>query len=236
MSVRFLLTMIDEEQIPSCWILVIDTDSYSGNFERELTAYLTGQLGECGVGDRLAELFKTETKTDKPPVKFEDMVLSVSDERGCYRPCSIYPTPGWYNDGMGGHYKAGDEDNALKTYQKTVETDVNKEKARYEGYLKNMPTGWTEKDVRRQLKAIEKRLDDAKKLKKVSKFPAYQSVAIFFSKKPSEKTIAWLKTRAEGYDKARKTAYDWDRGPGPKILGWRLVNHQVSVKDDEEKV
>jgi hypothetical protein len=27
---------IDEEQIPSCWILVIDTDSYSGNFEREL--------------------------------------------------------------------------------------------------------------------------------------------------------------------------------------------------------
>lgn len=225
------------EQINTdCWLLVIDTDSYSGNFERELTAYLTGQVGECGVGDKMAEIFVEDAKTNKPPVNFDNEVFSEPDDKGCARPCIIFPTPGWYNDGMGGHYRAGDEENALKTYQKTENAEIDREKARYEGYLKNMPAGWTEKDVRRELKALEKRRNEAKARKKVGKSPAYQSVGIFFYDKPSKKTIEWLKERAKGYPEARKKAYDWDRGLAPKITGWRLIKNEVTRTQKEETV
>ena len=65
------------------YALVIDTNSYAGNFERELTAHCTGQVGECGVGEEMAE---------KLPIEF-DNVLHVADEHGCSRPCSIWQRP-----------------------------------------------------------------------------------------------------------------------------------------------
>lgn len=34
---------------------IIDTDSYSGNFEREMCAYITGHIGDCLVGFEEAE-------------------------------------------------------------------------------------------------------------------------------------------------------------------------------------
>ena len=35
--------------------LIVDTENYAGNFERELVAYATGCYGDCGVGDGEAE-------------------------------------------------------------------------------------------------------------------------------------------------------------------------------------
>jgi hypothetical protein len=67
------------------WAFVIDTDSYAGNFEREMTAYLTGIIGECEVGEELVE---REIKK-----KFEQYVQSVPDEHGCYRPTSCWKSP-----------------------------------------------------------------------------------------------------------------------------------------------
>jgi hypothetical protein len=32
------------------WLFIVDTDSYAGNFERCMCAYMTGQIGECEVG------------------------------------------------------------------------------------------------------------------------------------------------------------------------------------------
>jgi len=40
------------------FIFVIDTDTYAGNFERPMCAYMTGRVGECGVGEEFAEMFK----------------------------------------------------------------------------------------------------------------------------------------------------------------------------------
>ena len=66
----------------SCWIVLIETDKYAGNFERELCAFLTGTIGECGVG---SELVSEDIKD-----VFKDFIYGVSDEHGCYRPCSIW--------------------------------------------------------------------------------------------------------------------------------------------------
>lgn len=72
-------------------IFVIDTDAYAGNFERQMVAYITGQLGECGVGDEYSRMFlDAYPELEKG---MEDLVVSVPDEHGCWRPASIYRSP-----------------------------------------------------------------------------------------------------------------------------------------------
>ena len=83
---------------------IVDTEDYSGNFERELCAYVTGQIGECEVGEKLADLAKTELPVHVAQW-FELYTERPGDEHGCHRPCSISITPGWYNTGMGKHKK-----------------------------------------------------------------------------------------------------------------------------------
>ena len=71
-------------------VLVIDTDQYSGSFEREMVAFMTGQIGDCGVGDEEAATFVKE----HPDMDLEDVVSSQVDEIGCWRPATIWPSPG----------------------------------------------------------------------------------------------------------------------------------------------
>jgi hypothetical protein len=63
------------------YAFIIDTNEYAGNFERELTAYCTGIIGECEVGEEFIDKEITSI--------FEPYILQVVDEYGCYRPCEI---------------------------------------------------------------------------------------------------------------------------------------------------
>lgn len=63
---------------------IIDTDSYAGNFEREMTAFVTGEIGECEVGKELIQ-------SDFDYEGFDDIILQVPDEHGFYRPTSCWP-------------------------------------------------------------------------------------------------------------------------------------------------
>lgn len=83
------------------YIFVIDTNKYAGNFERELTGYCTGHVGECDVGDDQAVLFEEEVGSYGDEI-FPN-ILQVPDDNGCWRPCYIWKTPGRKNDGYGGH-------------------------------------------------------------------------------------------------------------------------------------
>ena len=93
--------------------LVIDTDKYAGNFDRDLTAYCTRIIGECGRGDDLAQKYSG--------MYFENVLRQVTDEHGCRRPCAIHWTPDLYNDGLGGVYREGEEKSATETYKKSCE-------------------------------------------------------------------------------------------------------------------
>jgi len=67
------------------YYLTIKTDSYAGNFERELCAYCTGKYGDCEVGKNQAEDF-----INKFEDIFEEIVNPyVPDEHGCNRPVSL---------------------------------------------------------------------------------------------------------------------------------------------------
>ncbi len=60
---------------------VIDTDKYAGNFEREMCAYVTGKIGECGVGSEHIE---------KDISKQFNNVIDMADDSGCYRPVTCF--------------------------------------------------------------------------------------------------------------------------------------------------
>lgn len=61
--------------------VVIKTDSYGGNFEREMCAHVTGHVGECEVGEEFVDTFVAE--------EFEEIIGNEPDDHGCYRPVTL---------------------------------------------------------------------------------------------------------------------------------------------------
>ena len=81
-------------------IFVIDTDSYAGNFERDMCAYITGCIGECEVGEEFAQLYLQET--GEKYSQFDVLLEHRPDDEGCFRPTYMYHTKGWLYDGETG--------------------------------------------------------------------------------------------------------------------------------------
>ena len=74
-------------------VLIIRTDSYAGNFEREMCAHLTGHIGECEVGSGYVN--------EEIEKLFSDYIERRHDEYGCWRPVALgcdLPSGGSPND------------------------------------------------------------------------------------------------------------------------------------------
>ena len=63
------------------YAIVIKTDSYAGNFEREMCAYVTGHTGDCEVGEEFVDEDIAE--------KFVNIIGNEQDDNGCYRPVAL---------------------------------------------------------------------------------------------------------------------------------------------------
>ena len=73
----------------SCWLFIIKTDSYAGNFEREMCGYVAGGLGECDVGDEQAAEYRAAFP-DESEDELWDRFVRVPDEHGCARPVNLW--------------------------------------------------------------------------------------------------------------------------------------------------
>lgn len=82
--------------------LVIDTDTYAGNFERALLAAATGVLTEYATGEAEEEASKYDGPDMSNVVGY---MLNESGSNPFIDRCTIYPTPGWGNDGKGNEYR-----------------------------------------------------------------------------------------------------------------------------------
>lgn len=93
------------------YVLLIKTDSYAGNFERELCAYITGCVGECEVGEEYVDEDITEL--------FSGYIGSQQDDSGCWRPVSIA-----YDDteSLEIYFHAKPSDELLETIKKRIRT------------------------------------------------------------------------------------------------------------------
>ena len=61
--------------------VLISTNKYAGNFEREMCAHLTGHVGDCEVGQEYVE--------DEIETLFESVIGNEADDHGCYRPVAL---------------------------------------------------------------------------------------------------------------------------------------------------
>ena len=65
---------------------VVDTESYAGNFERELVAYMTGEIGVCEVGKKIAAIAKKELWAHEEGKRtrrwLKRNVIQIADEHG----------------------------------------------------------------------------------------------------------------------------------------------------------
>lgn len=82
------------------WSFVVDTDSYAGNFERELGAYLVGRYDEFG-GHRAgpyAAVFERDCESNPLLKDFEalseDRMNDPGDDGKFMSPVDLAPTPG----------------------------------------------------------------------------------------------------------------------------------------------
>jgi len=208
-------------------LFIIDTNLYAGNFEREMCAYLTGHVGDCGVGDDYAEKFRKETKKD--PDEFFHNVIQEPDEHGCRRPATIWENPGWFNDGMGNEWRVTDTNvkKQLAAYvREWVEYNVPLIKQK-KALIKELLSGkkivnWTVAAAKREIKQHQNEIERARSLKKVSRCPAYMSVGIWFQGNISRAHTEFMMRRAEKF-------CDIYKSPDKKKLcieGYRIMERQ----------
>ena len=73
------------------YYFIIDTNKYAGNFERQMCAFITGEVGDCGVGCSEAETAMAELDEDISD-RFSEVIGRDAGDDGCHRPCKIYPS------------------------------------------------------------------------------------------------------------------------------------------------
>lgn len=224
---------------PQSKILIVDTEQYAGNFEREMCAFITGQVGECGVGDDIAEQYSADIKNLK---WWEEHIVSERDDSdyGCYRPASIWPTLGWFNNGTGGHFKDTPE-NEAEAIEKSVTfmKDYNKgqvemaQKRIKNNDFETTKNGWTKEACERVIKKNE---EDIKQASKLTKYPAYMSVAIFVDEFPPQEVWEEFMERAKEFGKNRaeiiNRSYDKQK---VDVTGFRQVEPEYKLKTKKTK-
>lgn len=162
--------------------LIVDTSAYAGNFERAAVAFATGLVGDCGVGEEEAAAARAELSQEDLTF-WADQVIPVDDE-GCSRPVEIWPTPGWYNHGLGEHFPDTPEGRqaGLLAYRAAVRREAERTLAVYR-HRSPETLAPIETDN-------EAKIRKADALTEVSRYPAYQSIAVQLSVRPSPEQMA----------------------------------------------
>ena len=184
--------------------LIIDTDSYAGNFERQSVAYATGLVGDCNVGDQEAAQCDGVVPDDVM-MWWEDHGVQLPDDNGCCRPAAIHPTLGYFNNGMGGHFPSTDEGRAeaLVKLRESTSQYVAQQLARLDKVDPSKPGNlrgnWTPEAVAREKQQYQDKLDAVMAQTIVPEYPAYMSVAVTVDEVPSAEILDLFVSRMTEY-------------------------------------
>lgn len=186
------------------YILVIDTDSYAGNFERPLAGYTTGVWDhERKHGDVEAE----------DALKFNPAIVaqlaqksrSVKHEEYGEVTNTIRATPGRANNGMGWHYDVDDLEAEALARQKSIDSMREYHAAQIARCEKRLadadfepekPRAWSKEACERTLESAHASIARAGQF---VGWPAFESVAMFFSEPLSAEEMDFVKQRAYKY-------------------------------------
>lgn len=200
-------------------LLVFDTDTYAGNFERECCAWVTGQWGECDVGKELAQVALQGMSEALQEWAEEGGVTAESDDHGNFRPATIWPTPGFFNDGHGNNWpdeKKGSEEVRAK-YEKVV-TDYKRNA--YKSYAPQHHETIKARSEKELAEALERG---------PGSYPSYQSAGIYLGQEPPPELLTEMVARGQRFFqpwseemKADRRA-EFSEPKGVTLLGVRLV-------------
>lgn len=82
------------------WAFVVDTDSYAGNFQRELCAYVIGARNDPSERDPYLKLFDRDCRLPLGDLS-DARLVDPGDDDVHLAPCDLAATPGWASDGRG---------------------------------------------------------------------------------------------------------------------------------------
>lgn len=178
------------------FIIVVDTDRYAGNFERDSVSFATGL--ECGLGK---ETRLAREELSLPVLSWwEAHVLEVEDREGVPRLAHIMPTPGFFNHGLGNHFPSTEEGRrlALEDY-KAVATKYERDAIERLENTEPGKGGWTEENIREDLMERKETLEKIASATSVKEHPSYQSVAIYLDQVPAADLLELFERRIKRY-------------------------------------
>lgn len=117
--------------IGDVFVVVIDTNQYSGNFEREIAAFCLGAFAEYQAHG-VAELCEFEEAMEREPLLESikgKLTIQKHDEYGDIA-ATIWPTPNRLNNGYGVHFDAKEGETGWPAYESVgifVETQLTAE-------------------------------------------------------------------------------------------------------------
>ena len=175
--------------------IIIHTNKYAGNFEREMCAYITGHYGECGVG--------SESVEEKYTTMFEPYILQMDEEnKGCRRPVIIYPNPRYSNNGLGYSFDSSSLEESTIAQDKHIEYIKNDKLAKLYETLEFYKG--TRADVtyyKEQIESVEKEISDYASIPPLEmvSYPSYQSVCIYVKDDITDELLEVVKERANSF-------------------------------------
>jgi len=187
--------------------IIIHTDKYSGNFEREMCAFVTGHLRECGIG---SEVVDPEIKK-----KFEGFIEIIEDDSGVMTPVELAPNPKYSNNGNGFTFDASDEKSTEEARANRINSMKTGQFSEYErcvqalefySQFENYDTSYYE-----QRKAIcEKEIEEYSKIpwQELPSSTANNSVCIYVTDEITDELLDLAKARAEEYCKNEGLAFE----------------------------
>lgn len=100
------------------YVVIIDTDSYAGNFERQMTAYAAGAFDEDRYhGNNEFDEFDEDAENDPRLVAIQEKLITVTHRDYGEVSNTIWSTPGRVNNGMGVSSDAADDAIGFPSYE-----------------------------------------------------------------------------------------------------------------------
>jgi hypothetical protein len=213
-------------------IIVIDTEQSAGNFERLMCAYITGEIGDCEVGDHIAAKYGSEIHSRE---WWKKHIVRAPDDKDCYRPTSIHITPGWFNHGMGKCYPDGfDEAVALqernRAHQDYYGKWIARDRQRLEAYDTGIDRSFSRDTVEQSLKRHEDTLA-ARLSEPFKRHGAYLSVAIFVDEFPPADVLDELIERAEAFGRDPAGVAGWEYLEPITVTGFRKIDPGIKFEE-----
>lgn len=220
-------------------MLIVDTDIYSGNFERQMTGFCTG-VDDGTHGHLEGDDFRRWCAERGISTSWSRISMTNPDDSDYDRVATIWPTPGRANNGMGYHYDVGSD--PAVPLRKRIES----EERYYAPHIKEMERrlreedwderlGWNRESVQRTLDGYHEKIAASKAQTTVSAWPAYESVAIFLTEEPPASDMDAFMERVKDF--AQDMMQFGRRGEGKSItlkrvfLAQNVGGKYVDVRD-----